>query len=88
MSEPPLEKVEWKILGIAVSDAKLRAARGELMAGYECLMAGLRRMEEFVTGGDTWAKDLLQAYRKEAQKYQETYRVDDKPSCAPGGGAR
>jgi hypothetical protein len=85
MSEPPLEKAEWKILGIAVSDAKLRAARGDLMAGYECLMAGLRRMEEFVTGGDAWARDLLQAYRQEADKYKDTYPVSDGKPCASSG---
>src|SRR3954452_8282736 len=73
MPKSPLQRAEWKILGMAISDARLRAARGELKAGYACLVAGLRRMEEFVTGGEPWAGRLLDAYRTETRRYEESY---------------
>src|SRR5207244_11395052 len=79
MPKSPLQRAEWKILGMAISDAKVRAARGELMAGYTCLVAGLRRMEEFVTGGEAWAGALLDAYRREAHTFRETHPVADPP---------
>lgn len=68
----PLEHAEWKILGIAVTDARLRAARGEVAAGYRCLLMGLCRMEEAVSGGDAWAGELLNAYRGAAESYRRS----------------
>jgi len=89
MPEPPLKKVEWKIFGLARSDASLRAAAGQLSAGYQCLVCGLRRMEEFVTGGDAWAEELLKAYRDAAHSYQRDhgYRPGDE-ACGPRSAAR
>jgi hypothetical protein len=77
--KPPLQRAEWKIFGMAVHDAKDRAARGDRRGGYACILAGLQRMEEFVTGGDAWANDLLQAYRRAAK----TYDIGGSPPAAP-----
>jgi hypothetical protein len=82
VARSPLRNAERKILGMAVSDARLRAARGELSAGCACLLAGLRRMEEFVTGGEPWARSLLEAYRKELHQYKETYRAPAETAAA------
>jgi len=79
MAKSPLQRAEWKILGMAISDARLRATRGQVAAGYACLVAGLRRMEEFVTGCEPWANALLDAYRRETRNYQQTYPVPAEP---------
>lgn len=86
MPDSPLKNAEWKIFGLAVSDARIRAAAGQIGAGYQCLVAGLRRMEEFCTGGDAWADELLTAYRQAARTYRadHSYRPPDEhdgPAC-------
>jgi hypothetical protein len=70
MARSPLERAEWRIFGMAVSDARSRAARGDLKAAYACLLFGLHRMEETLTGGDEWAGELLEAYRGAAESYE------------------
>jgi hypothetical protein len=70
----PLKHAEWKIFGLALSDATMRAAAGQVGAGYRCLVAGLRRMEEFATGGERWADEILTAYRDAAKTYQQEHR--------------
>lgn len=79
MPKSPLQRAEWKILGLAISDARVRATRGQVAAGYACLIAGLRRMEEFVTGGEPWADAILEAYRREASRYRQNYPVPAEP---------
>ncbi len=70
MGNSPLEDAEWKILGLAVRDARVLKARGQVLAGFRCLLAGLRRAEESVTGGEAWAECLLDAYRRETDRYR------------------
>lgn len=83
MPDDPFKRAEWKIFGLAVSDATIRAAAGQVSAGYQCLLSGLRRMEEFVTGGEPWAEELLVAYRQAAHTYEGdySYRPGEEP-CA------
>jgi hypothetical protein len=71
MPKSPWQLAEWNIFKMARNDAKEHAERGERAAGYACLLAGLQRMEEFVTGGEAWADELLKAYRSEATQFQQ-----------------
>ena len=66
---------------MAVSEARERASHGDLGAACACLLFGLHRMEELLTGGDAWAEDLLDAYQDAAKSYAP-------PPAPPAGTSR
>ena len=82
MEKSPFEQAERSVFQMAVSDAERLAKRGDRPAAYACLLAGLRRMEEFVTGGEGWAKDLQRAYEGVAQSYDASCRSSSPVSAA------
>ena len=47
----------------------------DVAAGYDCLLAGLYRMLDFVADGEAWAGDLVSCYRAALAEYRTRHQV-------------
>ncbi len=70
---PELDQVEVEVLRMAVADAEMLASRGEVAGGYECLLVGLVRAEEFTEDGEPWAEDLVRKYSQALCTYTKRH---------------
>ena len=70
MEKDPFEEAEWSIFGLAIRDARVLKARGQVRAGFRVLLSGLRRAQDAATGGEEWAESLLAAYKQETDAYR------------------
>ena len=77
MDKDPLEEAEWSIFGLAIRDARVLKARGQVRAGFRVLLTGLRRAQDAATGGEAWAESLLTAYKQETDAYRATRHQKD-----------
>jgi hypothetical protein len=75
-----LQRVEYKLLCLAVQEATRLAGAGDTAAGYECLLAGLYRVCELARAGEDWAAALTADYRLALLCYARIY-----PSPRPLG---
>jgi hypothetical protein len=77
MEKDPFEEAEWSIFGLAIRDARVLKARGQVRAGFRVLLTGLRRAQDAATGGEAWAESLLTAYKQETDAYRATRHQQD-----------
>jgi hypothetical protein len=73
MEMPGLEKAEAKLLCRAINDAVRLASRGDVAAGYDCLLAGLQRAGESLAAGEPGATELVNSYRSALAHYSALY---------------
>lgn len=66
---PLLEHAEFEVLRMAVGDARELADGGDVAAGYECLLVGLVRAQEFADDGEPWAQELAGEYGRALRDY-------------------
>lgn len=57
-----LERAEYRIFCLAVTDAVRLAMAGKIEAGHRCLRTGLENARELAESGDEWAKGLVEDY--------------------------
>jgi len=58
-----LERAEYRLFCLAVTDAVRLAMSGRVEAGYECLRAGLENAQELAESGEEWARGLVEDYQ-------------------------
>lgn len=74
MGEKTLERAEYRIFCLAVTDAVRLAMAGQIEAGHACLAAGLEHARELAEGGTDWAGGLEEDYRIALHHYDDLVR--------------
>jgi hypothetical protein len=73
--QPTLPTAVANELRSKVVDAYTLAEMGELGAGYDCLLVGLRRAEGARAAGYPWADELIEEYKDELEQFRLKYGV-------------
>ena len=58
---------------LAVIDATERGQQGDLAAGYDCLLQGLRHARRLRQDGADFGRDLVDRYRQAIDEYSAAY---------------